>query len=104
MRGNELLAGLEPSHPGEILREDVLPASGLTRTALAARLGVSRQTLHAILSGEAPVTFGVALRLGRLFGNSAAFWSNLQSAYSLWHEGRRMADQLEAIEPLELSA
>lgn len=103
MRGNELMAGLAPSHPGEILREDILPAAGLTRTALAARLGLSRQTLHAILSGEAPVTYAVALRLGRLFGNSPAFWSNLQGAYSLWHEGRRMAEQLDAIEPLEAS-
>ncbi|HEX8232191.1 MAG TPA: hypothetical protein VF559_02435 [Caulobacteraceae bacterium] len=46
----------------------------------------------------------MALRLGRLFGNSPAFWSNLQSAYSLWHESRRMAEQLEAIEPLEATA
>lgn len=104
MRTNALLKQLDPTHPGEVLREDVLPSVSLSKTEIAARLGISRQTLHAILSEEAPVTHAVALRLSRLLGNSPEFWLGLQNAHSLWRERRRMAEQLAAIEPLEPAA
>ena len=80
--------GFPPAHPGEILREDVLPALGIPKKRLADHLGISRQTLYAVLREERPVTADVAARLGRAFGNSAAFWLNLQSRHDAWHADR----------------
>ncbi|WP_203153243.1 HigA family addiction module antitoxin [Methylobacterium aquaticum] len=70
MSGNSLLSGLAPTHPGEILREDILPAVGLPKTEIARRLGISRQTLYDLIEERQPVTPAMALRLGRLFGNA----------------------------------
>ena len=98
MTGNPLLAGLPPTHPGEILREDILPALAVSKSELARRLGISRQTLYDILDEKQPVTPAMALRLGRLFGNSATFWVNLQRDYDLRTLEARMADELSAIE------
>ena len=74
---------IEPVHPGEILREDVLPALSMSKTALAAALGISRQTLYEILNEKQPVTAEMAVRFGKLFGNGARFWLNLQRARDL---------------------
>ena len=74
---------LVPAHPGEILREDVLPALFMTKTAVAGALGISRQTLYDILNERQPVTAEMAVRFGKLFGNGAAFWLNLQRAHDL---------------------
>lgn len=81
---------LPPIHPGEILREDVLPALGLTILDAARKLGVSRQTLHRVIaaSNPRPVTPEMAVRLGKLVGNGPRLWLNLQSAYDLWHAER----------------
>ena len=70
-------------HPGEMLREDVLPALGKSKTEIAKLLGVSRQTLYDILDEKQPVTPGMALRLGKLLGNGPDLWINLQRAYDL---------------------
>ena len=74
---------LIPAHPGEILRVDVLPALGMTKTAVAGALGISRQTLYDIVNEKQPVTAEMAVRFGKLFGNGAAFWLNLQRAHDL---------------------
>ena len=74
---------LVPAHPGEILREDVLPALSMTKTAVAGALGISRQTLYDIINEKQPVTAEMAVRFGKLFGNGAAFWLNLQRAHDL---------------------
>lgn len=85
--------GLPPMHPGELLREDVMPALGRTRAEIARLLGVSRQTLHAILTERAPVTPEMALRLGKLCGNGPDLWLALQARYDL--ERLRKAKRLE---------
>ena len=74
---------IDPAHPGEILREDVLPALGVSKTAVAAALGISRQTLYDILNEKQPVTAEMAVRFGKLFGNGPGFWVNLQRNYDL---------------------
>ena len=83
---------LPPTHPGEILREDVFPALGLTVVDAAAKLGVTRQTVHRIIAkvNPRPVTPEMAVRLGKLCGNGPRLWVNLQSAYDLWHAERRI--------------
>lgn len=81
-----------PVHPGEILREDVFPALGLTIVEAAAKLGITRQTLHRIIARQdpRPVTPEMAVRLGKLCGNGPRLWLNLQNAYDLWHAERRV--------------
>jgi addiction module HigA family antidote len=87
-----LKRAMPPVHPGEILREDVLPALALTIQDAAAKLGVTRQTLHRIIQQRdpRPVTPEMAVRLGKLCGNGPRLWLNLQSAYDLWHAERRV--------------
>jgi len=84
-------AGRPPTHPGAILREDVLPALGLTVSEAARRLRVSRQTLHELLAERKGFTPEMALRVATLSGNGAAFWLRMQQDYELWHARRRVA-------------
>ena len=74
----------KPTHPGEILREDVLPALGITQGELAEKLGVSRRTISEVLHGRRPVTADMALRIGRFCGNGPEIWLRMQSALDLW--------------------
>lgn len=90
---------IEPTHPGEILREDVLPSLGITVLAAAEALMVSRQTLHRVLAGTVSITPEMALRLGKFCGNDPAFWLRMQETYNLWHAKRQIADELAKIKP-----
>lgn len=87
-----------PVHPGEILREDVLPALGLSVSEAARRLGISRQQLHRVLACTHPVTTEMALRIGKFAGNGPELWLRMQQAYDLWHAEQRMRDELAEIE------
>lgn len=88
---------LPPVHPGELLRDTVLPALELSVSEAARQLGISRQTLHRILAGESAVTPEMALRLGRFCGNGPHLWQRMQGDYDLWHAATRMAEELERI-------
>lgn len=74
----------KPTHPGAILREDVLPELGITQGEFADRLGVSRRTVSEILHERRPVTPDMAIRLGRLLGNGAGLWLRMQQAVDVW--------------------
>jgi len=97
---NEQATLRAPTHPGALLREDVLPAMGLTVTALARRLRMSRQSLHRILAEEQPVTPATALKLARLLNTTPDVWLNMQRDLDLWEQRRKLADELIAIEPV----
>ena len=86
-----------PTHPGEILREDVLPSLKMTVKDAAAALGVSRQMLHGILNGSAAVTPEMALRLGTFCGNGPDLWLRMQQAHDLWEAKRNIAAELAKI-------
>jgi antitoxin HigA-1 len=86
-----------PVHPGELLREDVLPALNMPVQTAAKHLGVSRQTLHRILACTLPVTPAMALRLGKFCGNGPAIWLNMQRSYDLWNAEQEMGDALAKI-------
>ena len=75
--------GLPPVHPGEILKEDILPSVGLSVTAAAKSLGVCRQMLHDILAERKPLSVVMCLKLSRLIGGSPEVWMRLQAAYDL---------------------
>jgi antitoxin HigA-1 len=87
----------EPTHPGTILRLDVLPAINQSITAMATDLGVTRQILHRIMAGKAPVTVEMALRLGKYCGNGPNLWLELQRRYDLWHAERKLSRQVSRI-------
>ena len=89
-----------PTHPGAVLREDVLPAMGLSVTELTRRLHMSRQSLHRILAEEQPITAATALKLARLLDTSAEVWLNMQRNRDLWEQRRELAAELESIEPI----
>ncbi len=74
---------ITPMHPGEMLREDVLPEIGMSKTEIAKALGISRQTLYDIINERQPVTAEMAVRLGKFLGNGPRLWLNLQKAYDL---------------------
>jgi addiction module HigA family antidote len=74
---------LPPVHPGEIIREDILPEVGLSVTAAARALGVSRQMVHDILAGRKPLSAVMCLKVARLFGSTPEFWMRLQAEYDL---------------------
>ncbi len=100
MSKNPLIRGLKPMHPGEMLREDVLPALGKSKTEIARLLGVSRQTLYDILDEKQPVTPSMALRLGKLLGNGPDLWINLQRTYDLARAERELAREIKKIPTL----
>ena len=87
-----------PVHPGEILREDVLPTLGLSVSEAARRLGISRQQLHRVLACTNPITTDMALRIGKFAGNGPSLWLRMQQAYDLWYAENRMKDELSKIE------
>ena len=76
-------SSIPPMHPGELIREDILPALEVSKTDLAKSLQISRQTLYDILGERQPVTAEMAVRFGKLFGNGARFWLNMQRSYDL---------------------
>lgn len=89
-----------PTHPGEMLAEDFLPDYGLTVAGLAKTIGVSRQSINELLRGRRAVSPEMALRLGRLFGNSPEFWLNAQRAVDLWDAAQAIQAEVDRIEPL----
>ena len=81
---------IEPAHPGELLGEIVIPATGKSKAEIARLLGISRQTLYDILNKKQPVTPAIAVRLGKLFGDGAGVWVRMQGAYDTWHAEREI--------------
>lgn len=87
----------QPTHPGAILREDVIPAlkdQGVNLTQFARALGISRSLLYAILDENRPVTTNIAVRLGTVLGNGPIIWLNMQRAYDLWEIEAMLANEL----------
>lgn len=92
--------GLRPVHPGEILREDVIPALNTPKTEIARLLGISRQSLYDILNEKQPVTAQMALRIGKLCGNGPDVWLRMQDAYDLRIAAEELKDEIAAIPTL----
>lgn len=95
--------GLPPVHPGEIIREDILPEVGLSVTATAKALGVSRQMFHDILAERKPLSAVMCLKISRLFGSTPEFWMRLQAEYDLKRaaQNKKVMARVEQIVPLK---
>jgi antitoxin HigA-1 len=82
-----LRPGRRPVHPGAFIRRQIVPAleaKGVTKIAIATALGIKRQSLYDLLVEKRSVSPEMAARLGRCFGNSAAFWLGMQANHDLW--------------------
>ena len=97
-----------PPHPGLTLRDDVLPALGLSVTAAAQQLGVSRVALSRVLNGRAAISPEMALRieawLGLARGGEARLWLAEQSAYDVWQAAQKFKAQPMRVQPAPTAA
>jgi addiction module HigA family antidote len=79
----------KPTHPGAILREDILPSINMKQTELAERLGVSRRSVSQILHEHRPITPDMAIRLAHFLGGTPESWLNMQQALDVWELERK---------------
>jgi addiction module HigA family antidote len=93
-----------PTHPGEFFGDIVLPELKLSVSEAARQLGVSRQTLHAIMSGRSAVTAEMALRLGKFCGNGPGLWLRMQLAFDLWEAQNNLNGELDRIPAHSIAA
>ena len=89
-----------PPHPGEVLRDGVFTNTGITVTAFAKRLGVTRVALSNVLNGKAGISAGMAVRLAAALGGSAESWLHMQANYDLWQAEIRLKREVLIIERL----
>ena len=93
----------KPTHPGAVLREDVLPKIGWTQTELATRLMVSRQTVSDLLHEKKSVTTEMAIRIARAVGGTPESWLRMQEALDLWTAEMKFKNNPK-LAPLALAA
>lgn len=96
----DLKRGLAPTHPGLLLKAEILPHLGKSMVEIAEALGISRKMLYKLTTGESGVSAEMALRLAKLLGTRPEFWLNLQAAYDLWQVRPAIADEIERIPQL----
>ncbi len=88
-----------PTHPGEMLLEEFLNPMGLTQRALAEAIHVPYQRVNDLINGRRGMTPNTALRLAKFFGNTPAFWMNLQLRWDLYFAQQEDQKVLENIQP-----
>ena len=93
----------KPTHPGAVLREDVLPALDMSQTEFAKRLDVSRVTVSEVLLEKRPLSTDMAVRVGRLLGSTPESWLRMQEAVDLW-EAQQQKDKYKHIQPVAIAA
>lgn len=93
----------EPTHPGEMLLEEFLKPMEISQRELADRIRVPYQRVNELINKRRGITPSTALRLGRVFGNSAAFWMNLQLRWELFQVQQTEKSELQRIRPMRAS-
>ncbi len=88
----------KPTHPGEILREDILPELDMSQREIAEALGVSRRTISQILNEHRPVTADMAIRLAKFLSGTPDSWLNMQQALDIWVLEQENAKEYAGIE------
>lgn len=94
----------KPTHPGELIREDLLPETGLSQTQLAQLMGVSQKTTSEIVNERRRLTSDMAFRLARVFKSTPEMWSNMQQAVDLWEAQAIHGHEYENIQPVNETA
>jgi antitoxin HigA-1 len=93
----------EPTHPGEMLLDEFLKPLGISQRELADEIHVPYQRVNELVAGKRGMTPSAALRLARLFGNSAVFWLSLQHRWDLYRAMKSEAEVLELIQPVQVN-
>ncbi len=91
----------KPTHPGELIREDLLPETGLSQTQLANLMGVSRRTISEIVHERRRVTPDIAFRLAKVFNSTPEMWLNMQQAVDLWEARTNHGNEYEKIRSIQ---
>ena len=92
-----------PPHPGEVLRDGVFTGTGITVSAFAQRIGVTRVTLSNVLNGRNGISSGMAVRLAAALGGSAESWLHVQAQYDLAASEKALKKVVAKIEPLSVT-
>ena len=90
----------KPTHPGKLLREDILPALKMSQTAFAEHLGVGRVTVSEVLLEKRAVSIDMAFLLAKMLRSTPDFWLRMQLAYDLWEARQRNAAKVAAVQAL----
>lgn len=93
----------EPTHPGEMLLEEFLKPMDISQRDLADGIRVPYQRINELVNRRRGITPSTALRLSKFFGNSAAFWMNLQLRWDLYHAKRAESDDLQKIKRVRVA-
>ena|SRR5437867_10613679 len=86
-----------PTHPGELLREEILPALEMSQERLAERLGVSRQSVNELVNEKRGASIDMAYRLGRLLDMDPTTWIRMQEAVDVWDELQKKSKEYAKI-------
>lgn len=90
----------KPTHPGELIREDLLTETGLSQTKLAQLMGVSRRTVSEIVNERRRVTPDIGFRLAKVFNSTPEMWLNMQQALDLWEARKTHGHEYDKIRPI----
>jgi addiction module HigA family antidote len=90
----------KPTHPGELIREDLLPELGMSQNQLARLIGVSPRAVSDIINERRRVTPDLAFRLARVFNSTPEMWLNMQQAVDLWETQAVHGPEYERIQPV----
>lgn len=93
----------KPSHPGALLREVVLPETGLTVTELAERCDLARNTVSRIVNERGDITEDIAIRLSRVLGSTSQFWLGMQTKHNLWKLAREKRVEYARIKRIKVA-
>jgi addiction module HigA family antidote len=93
-----------PTHPGAVLRKDILPALGISVMTMAKHLRVTRQQLHRVLREQAGISPEMAIRIGKLCGNGPDLWISMQQAHDLWRAQQKLIREIKRIPTLDPAA
>ena len=90
----------KPSHPGALIRNVILPETGLTISELARRCGVARNTMSKVVNERGDVTEDIAIRLSRVLGSAPRFWLGMQTNLNIWqleHKNKQVYQGMERL-------
>jgi addiction module HigA family antidote len=91
----------KPTHPGELIREDLLPETGISQTDLARLMGVSRRTISEVIDERRRLTPDIAFRLAKVFNSTPEMWLNMQQAVDLWEANKNHGREYDKIRSLQ---
>ena len=87
-----------PPHPGEIIKEDVLEAEGISVAEASRQLGISRVTLSRLLNGKSGISVDMALRLSHWLGTTPELWLRMQDSFDLWQVGKTKRPKVKPLQ------